>query len=52
VWLPYVAFAALCIWLFRSSLAWPGDNPITRSVNTIESAFENIGRRARLGHRP
>jgi lipopolysaccharide export system permease protein len=37
VWTPFVAFAALSIWIFRSSLAWPGDNPVLRAVVAIEN---------------
>lgn len=37
VWTPFVAFAALSIWIFRSSLAWPGDNPVLRTVVAIEN---------------
>lgn len=44
VWAPYVAFGVLGLWMFRSSLRWPGDNPILRAVNAIESGFEGIGR--------
>lgn len=47
VWFPFLLFAVLCAWLFRGSLAWPGDNPVTRAVNAIEKAFEGFGRRAR-----
>ncbi len=32
VWLPVVFFGVLGIWLFRSSLQWPGDNPVMRAV--------------------
>lgn len=45
VWTPLVVFGVLGIWLFRSSLRWPGDNPISRAVATIEGAFEGFGRR-------
>ncbi|NUZ05229.1 LptF/LptG family permease [Piscinibacter koreensis] len=40
LWLPFLGFALLGVWIFRRSLAWPGDNPVTRAVNAIESAFE------------
>lgn len=40
IWLPFAAFAVLALWMFRRSLAWPGDNPVTRAVNAVESAFE------------
>lgn len=42
VWLPVVLFAILGLWLFRSSLQWPGDNPVMRAVAAIESAFEGL----------
>jgi lipopolysaccharide export system permease protein len=45
VWLPVLAFGAFGMWLFRSSLQWPGDNPVMRSVSAIESAFEGLQRR-------
>jgi lipopolysaccharide export system permease protein len=47
VWTPYVAFGVLGVWLFRSSLRWPGDNPVLRTVSAIERAFEGMGRKAR-----
>jgi lipopolysaccharide export system permease protein len=45
VWLPWVLFAVLGLWLFRSSLQWPGDNPVMRAVSAIEAAFEGVGRK-------
>jgi lipopolysaccharide export system permease protein len=45
VWLPVVLFAVLGVWLFRSSLQWPGDNPVMRAVSAIESGFEGIQKR-------
>jgi lipopolysaccharide export system permease protein len=45
VWLPVVLFAALGVWLFRSSLQWPGDNPVMRAVSAIEGAFDGLKRR-------
>lgn len=47
VWVPYAVFGVLGVWLFRSSLRWPGDNPVMRAVNAIESGFEGIGSRKR-----
>lgn len=47
VWLPLGLFALFAAWLFRSSLAWPGDNPVTRAIAAIESGFEGLGRRRR-----
>jgi lipopolysaccharide export system permease protein len=45
VWLPVVLFAVLGMWLFRSSLQWPGDNPVMRAVSAIESMFEGVQKR-------
>ena len=45
VWLPVAVFGGFGLWLFRSSLQWPGDNPVMRAVTAIESAFEGITRR-------
>jgi len=47
LWIPWTVFGAICLWIFRRSLAWPGDNPVTRSVRAIEAAFEGIGRGSR-----
>jgi lipopolysaccharide export system permease protein len=44
VWLPLVLFAALGVWLFSSSLQWPGDNPVMRAVSAIEAGFEGLQR--------
>jgi lipopolysaccharide export system permease protein len=49
VWLPVVLFGVLGIWLFRSSLQWPGDNPVMRAVAAIESGFEGMQKRRRGG---
>lgn len=45
VWTPLLVFGVISLWLFRSSLAWPGDNPVMRAVGAIESAFEGVGRK-------
>jgi lipopolysaccharide export system permease protein len=45
VWLPVALFALLGLWLFRSSLQWPGDNPVMRAVGAIEGAFEGLQKR-------
>lgn len=42
VWTPLLAFVALGAWIFRGSLAWPGDNPINRAVLAVEGAFMGI----------
>ncbi|MFO1503826.1 MAG: LptF/LptG family permease [Steroidobacteraceae bacterium] len=47
VWLPVLLFGALGLWLFRSSLQWPGDNPVMRAVAAIESGFEGVQKRRR-----
>jgi lipopolysaccharide export system permease protein len=49
VWVPVVLFGVLGVWLFRSSLQWPGDNPVMRAVAAIESGFEGIQKRRRGG---
>jgi lipopolysaccharide export system permease protein len=49
VWSPLVAFAILGLWLFRSSLQWPGDNPVMRAVSAIEGAFEGLQRKKKAG---
>ena len=48
VWTPFVLFALLGLWIFRGSLAWPGDNPVSRAV----LGFENLLERARPRRRP
>ena len=45
VWLPMLLFGLLGVWLFRSSLQWPGDNPVVRAVTAIETAFEGLQKR-------
>jgi lipopolysaccharide export system permease protein len=45
VWTPLLVFAVFGIWLFRSSLQWPGDNPVMRAVSAIEGAFEGLQRK-------
>ena len=47
VWVPVGLFAVFSAWLFRGSLAWPGDNPVSRAVSFIESGFEGFGRKRR-----
>lgn len=49
LWIPWTVFGALCLWVFRRSLAWPGDNPVTRAVRAIDAAFEGLGRGSRTG---
>ncbi len=45
VWLPLIVFGVFVAWLFHGSLAWPGDNPVTRAISFIETGFEGFGRR-------
>jgi lipopolysaccharide export system permease protein len=47
VWTPFAVFAALSLWIFRSSLAWPGDNPVLRAVVAIEAWFDRARTRTR-----
>ena len=42
VWAPYVLFGLLSLWIFRGSLAWPGDNPVLRAVVAVEGLFEGL----------
>ena len=42
-------FAVLGVWLFRSSLRWPGDNPVMRTVNAIEAGFEGFSHKRKQG---
>jgi lipopolysaccharide export system permease protein len=42
VWGPFSIFGGFGIWLFRSSLQWPGDNPVMRAVNAIEAGFSGM----------
>ncbi len=48
VWAPVVIFGVFGIWLFRSSLQWPGDNPVMRAVSAIEGAFEGLQRKKKV----
>ncbi len=45
VWLPLFVFGVFVTWLFHGSLAWPGDNPVTRAISAIEGGFEGFGGR-------
>ncbi|MDF1483846.1 LptF/LptG family permease [Ramlibacter sp. H39-3-26] len=42
VWTPYVLFALLSLWIFRGSLAWPGDNPVSRTIGVLERLIERL----------
>lgn len=49
VWIPFAMFALLSLWIFRRSLAWPGDNPVLRAVMAFEGLIDRG--RARAGSR-
>jgi lipopolysaccharide export system permease protein len=40
VWTPYLLFALLSLWIFRGSLVWPGDNPVSRAVLKLEGLLD------------
>ena len=42
VWTPFLLFALLSLWIFRGSLAWPGDNPVSRTVGVLERLIERL----------
>jgi len=52
VWTPFVLFGALGVWIFRGSLAWPGDNPVLRAVVAVEHLFEGLRPRRRAKAAP
>ncbi len=43
VGLPFLTFAALCIWIFVSSRQRPGDTPISRFAETIDAWIQRAG---------
>ena len=47
VWVPYAVFVGLSLWIFRGSLAWPGDNPVLRAVVAVEGLIDRARPRAR-----
>ncbi|MGJ7493166.1 LptF/LptG family permease [Variovorax sp. ZT4R33] len=47
VWTPFLLFALLSLWIFRGSLAWPGDNPVSRTVGVLERLIERLKPRRR-----
>ncbi len=49
VWTPFIVFAVLSVWIFRCSLAWPGDNPVLRAVMAIEGLIDRTRTRTRRG---
>ncbi len=40
VWTPFAVFALLSVWIFRGSLAWPGDNAVSRAVLSLHRMWE------------
>ncbi len=46
VWVPFALFALLCLWLFRSSQARPGQNSFTWLVERIAGGLEGARRLA------
>lgn len=53
VWGPFFLFGAFSAWLFRSSLIWPGQNPVVRAIGAIEGAFEGVGGKGKAkGRKP
>lgn len=42
VWTPFAVFAVLSLWIFRGSMAWPGDNPVLRAVIAIEALVDRV----------
>jgi lipopolysaccharide export system permease protein len=51
VWTPVVVFGVFGVWLFRSSLQWPGDNPVMRAVSAIEAGFSGLHLKKKAGPR-
>ena len=47
VWTPYAVFVGLSVWIFRGSLAWPGDNPVLRAVVAVEGLIDRARTRPR-----
>lgn len=47
VWTPFAVFAVTSLWIFRSSLAWPGDNPVLRAVVAMEAWVDRARTRTR-----
>lgn len=39
VWGPTLAFAALTVWMFSQSLMRPGDNPVSRALESLQQLF-------------
>lgn len=52
VWTPFGVFGAASLWIFRSSLAWPGDNPVLRAVMAIEGLVDRARTRPRTPSSP
>ena len=47
VWVPWLAFAGLCGWVFSQSLSRPGDNPVSRLLHEIEYQTARLHRPGR-----
>jgi lipopolysaccharide export system permease protein len=47
VWAPFLLFGALSVWIFSRSLAWPGDNPVSRAVLALEGLLDRVRPRRR-----
>lgn len=47
LWLPFGLFGLLSLWIFLGSFAWPGDNPVSRAVNSVERLIERLRPRRR-----
>lgn len=52
VWTPFFLFAVLSLWIFRGSMAWPGDNPVLRAVMAIEALVDRARTRPRSAGAP
>ena len=50
VWTPFALFALLSVWIFASSRAWPGDNPISRAVDAVDKLLEGLRPRRRVAN--
>lgn len=44
VWLPFAVFVVITLWLFLSSLEFPGDNPASRAVQWVEDRLRGLRR--------
>jgi len=44
VWTPVALFGVLCVWVFWGSLAWPGENPVTRAATRFGESLQRLRR--------